>query len=268
MHRYLETILSQRVRRVEEAEAVLPAAELDRRLGPAAPPADPAPAVRSSRGFLIGEIKRASPSKGLIASEVDVAARARRYAQGGAGAVSVLAEPDFFQGSDEDVRTACAAVPLPVLYKDFVLSPYQLLAARAAGARWVLLIARVLEARLAAFVAESLRQGLEPLVEVHTERELEEASGSGARLVGINARDLDTFEVDLERVKSLAARCPSTCACIAESGIRTHRDLVELMAAGAHGFLIGETLMRTERPDELLHTYRVALGAEPARRSA
>jgi len=268
VHRYLEAILSQRMRRVEEAKACLPAVELGRRLGPAAPPPDPAPAVRSSGGFLIGEIKRASPSKGLIAGGVDVAARARRYAEGGAEAVSVLAEPDFFQGSDEDVRRASAAVPLPVLYKDFVVDPYQLLTARAAGARWVLLIARVLEGRLASFVAESLRQGLEPLVEVHTEGELATALDSGARLVGINARDLDTFAVDLERVKRLAARCPSACACIAESGIRTHRDLVELKAAGAHGFLIGETLMRSERPEELLHTFRLALGAEPLRRFA
>ena len=173
--------------------------------------------------------------------------------------MSVLCEPDFFLGSRDDVAAAARAVSVPVLCKDFVVDPYQLLQARVDGARWALLIARVLGADLAPFVREALALGLEPLVEVHTEEEMASAVASGARLVGINARDLDTFQVDLGVVKALAPLVPPSCACIAESGIRGAEDLLALRDAGAHGFLIGETLMREDDPEPLVRALAVCL---------
>ncbi len=259
MHRYLESILATRRKRVEEERAKVPADLLEASLSPARPTGNAVEIVRRSGGFIVAEIKRASPSKGPLADEVNVAERARAYELGGAGAVSVLCEPDFFRGSRDDVREAAAAVAVPVLCKDFVLDPYQLLQARADGAAWVLLIARVLGRSLAPLVRESQRLGLEPLVEVHTEAELTDAVAAGARLVGINARDLDTFAVDLGVVQRLARNVPPHCACIAESGIRDASDLLALRDAGAHGFLIGETLMRTADPADVLASFGRAL---------
>lgn len=258
MHRVLEEILSRRRERVRAEEKALAAEALTAGLIHAGSPHDPAPALRESGGFFIAEVKRASPSKGILAEGVDVAERARAYERGGASAVSVLCEPDFFNGSAQDVATASAAVSIPVLYKDFVVDPYQLLQARSVGARWVLLIARVLGDALHSYTQRALALGLEPLVEVHSEREMALAADSGARLIGINARDLDTFEVDLGLVKGLASRCPDRCACIAESGIHTVEDLLSLRDAGAHGFLIGESLMRAKDPEALLRSYREA----------
>jgi indole-3-glycerol phosphate synthase len=260
MHRFLEEILARRRESVFADARKIPADVLAEKVGITGPPADPAPAIRKSGGFLIAEVKKASPSKGLFAEGLDVAARARSYESGGAGAVSVLCEPDFFLGSRDDVAAAARAVSVPVLCKDFVVDPYQLLQARADGARWALLIARVLGPDLEAFVAEALALGLEPLVEVHTETEMESAVRSRARLLGINARDLETFHVDLGVVKALAPNCPRSCACIAESGIREPGDLLDLRDSGAHGFLIGETLMRSDDPEGTLRGYMQALG--------
>lgn len=239
---------------------MVPPERLAERWGRGEPPPDPAPEIRGSGGFFVAEVKRASPSKGVLAESVDVPGRARAYERGGAGAVSVLCEPEFFRGARGDVAAAAAAVSVPVLCKDFVVDPYQLLQAREDGARWVLLIARVLGPDLPAFVREALALGLEPLAEVHSEGEMDLAAGSGARIIGVNARDLDTFTVDLVVVKALARLCPGHCACIAESGIRTPADLLELREAGAHGFLIGETLMRSGDPEGTLRGYRRALG--------
>lgn len=259
MHKFMEEILHRRRERVRADEEALPADMLAANLAPATFPDDPAPVIRGSGGFFIAEVKRASPSKGPIAEGVDVAARARSYERGGAGAVSVLCEPEFFKGSTQDVADAAAAVTVPVLYKDFIVDPYQLLQASAAGARWVLLIARVLGEEIRPYTQWALTLGLEPLVEIHSEEEMAIAADSGARLIGINARDLDTFEVDLGLVRTLAPLCPGHCACIAESGIRTAVDLLALRAAGAHGFLIGETLMRAKDPESVLRGYRRAL---------
>lgn len=259
MHRYLESILARRRERVEADRAGAPADLLEASLPIPRRGGDAADLVRRSGGFIVAEIKRASPSKGPFAETVDVPARARAYERGGAGALSVLCEPDFFKGSREDVREAARAVALPVLCKDFVVDPYQLLQARADGAAWVLLIARVLGNELPAFVREALRLGLEPLVEVHSEEDLRRSAGCGARLLGLNARDLDTFEVDLDAVKRLAGLLPEGCACIAESGIRDAADLLALRDAGAHGFLIGEALMRVEDPAALLTSFGRAL---------
>ena len=255
MSGFLETILASRRLRVREAMAAEAPERLAETLGRRNRPPDPAPALRSGPGLLIGEIKRASPSKGPIAEVPDPAARARLYERGGAGAISVLCEPDFFRGGREDLRAASAAVKVPVLCKDFVVDPYQLLTAAADGAAWVLLIARVLGDDLPRFVERSLDLGLEPLVEVHGEDEMAAAAASGARLIGANARDLATFGVDLSLVARLAGLCPPSCAFVAESGIGAPEDLPPLRRAGAHGFLIGEALMRSGDPEGLLRAF-------------
>ena len=253
MHRFLEDILARRRARIEDEKDCLP----DTLLAPGDRPAPPNPAqdLRNRGGFIVAEVKKASPSKGPIAQEANAATQARAYELGGAAAVSVLCEPDYFSGSREDVRSAASAVSLPILCKDFILDPVQLHVARADGARWALLIARVLGADLPYMVREALHTGLEPLVEVHSEKELAAAVVAGARLVGINARDLDSFEVDLGTVHRLAPLVPAHCVCIAESGIRDGRDMVALRASGAHGFLVGETLMRATDPAGLLKSW-------------
>ena len=266
MHRYLEQIIASRRRRVAEDMEREGADRLAAKAGRCGSPEDPVQAIRNSGGLLIGEIKRASPSRGPLVDSVDVASRARCYELGGAGAVSVLCEPDFFKGSRADVATAAGAVSIPVLCKDFVVDPYQLLQAKLDGARWVLLIARVLGDALVTFVGESLAVGLEPLVEVHSAAEMGAASSSGARLIGVNSRDLDTFSVDLSIVRELAAKCPDGCACIAESGITSAGDLLSLREAGAHGFLIGEVLMRSTDPRGMLEGFARALRGDGGER--
>jgi indole-3-glycerol phosphate synthase / phosphoribosylanthranilate isomerase len=257
VHRFLEEIIARRRARIEDGKDVLPV-ELLAPGNRLAPP-DPVPGLRASGGFIVAEVKKASPSKGPIAPDTDPARQAAAYERGGASAVSVLCEPDFFSGSREDVRAAASAVNLPVLCKDFIFDPVQLHAARADGARWALLIARVLGAELGPMVREAFCSGLEPLVEVHTEKELADAVTSGARLVGINSRDLDTFEVDLGVIRRLAPLVPERCACIAESGIGNADDLLSLKDSGAHGFLIGESLMRAQDPEGLLRSHVNAL---------
>lgn len=251
MHRFLEEILARRRARINEEKRLW--ADNALTLPCETPPADPVPALRKTGGFIIAEVKRRSPSKGPIAPDADAGAVALAYERGGATAVSVLCEPDFFGGSRTDVRSAARVVAVPVLCKDFLVDPIQLQMARADGARWVLLIARVLGPDLSAMIQAAYRTGLEPLVEVHEEREMADAVSAGARLVGINARDLDTFDVDLERVRRLLPLCPPSCVCVAESGLRNGEDLRGLRDAGAHGFLMGETLMRSPDPEGLLH---------------
>jgi indole-3-glycerol phosphate synthase len=253
VHRFLEEIIARRRRHIEELKRLAPAPALH--VSSCSTPANPVPALREMAGFIIAEVKRRSPSKGAIAPDADAALLARAYERGGAAAVSVLCEPDFFGGSRTDVRRAAQAVAVPILCKDFILDPVQLQMARDDGASWVLLIARVLGPDLAAMVRAALQIGLEPLVETHDERELADAVSAGARLLGINARDLDTFEVDLELVRNLLPLCPAHCACVAESGLQSARDLCQMRQAGAHGFLAGETLMRSPDPENLLREW-------------
>ena len=263
MHRFLEEILARRRVRIDEFRRSV-TEPWDEPGAGASPPENPAASLRAGTGLIVAEVKRASPSRGPIAPEADAAERARAYERGGAGAVSILCEPDFFGGSRRDVQLASAAVAVPVLCKDFILDPIQLRMARADGARWVLLIARILGPDVPAMIREALATGLEPLVEVHSEREMADAAQAGARLLGMNARDLDTFEVNLDLVKTLARLCPPDRACIAESGIGGVEDLLDLRAAGAHGFLIGETFMRLPDPVPLLRQFRLALDERAA----
>ncbi len=205
-------------------------------------------AVAAKRPAVVAEIKKASPSAGLIAEDFDSAEIARGYERAGAAALSVLTDRQFFQGSMDDLALARSATSLPVLRKDFTLDRYHLLQASAGSADCVLLIVAVLEdSELRELLATARELRLDALVEVHGASELERALAAGARLVGVNNRDLRTMEVSLKTSLDLAGLFPSDVLRISESGIRTTDDLKRLLDAGYQGFLVGESLMR--QPD-------------------
>jgi len=204
--------------------------------------------ARSAPRGVIAELKRASPSRGQIRGDYDVATLARGYAAAGATALSVLTDERFFAGALEHLAAARAATELPCLRKDFVVDPYQIAEARAWGADAVLLIAAaVAPEEGVALLAAAAESGLDVLVEVHSEAELRWALGAGATLVGINNRDLSTFTVALETTERLAGLVPRGVFLVAESGIRAPADVARMRRAGAHAVLVGEAFM--ERPD-------------------
>ena len=206
-------------------------------------------ALASRRPAVIAEIKKASPSAGLIADEFDAAEIARAYERSGAAALSVLTDRQFFQGSMDDLFAARTATSLPVLRKDFTLERYHVLQASAGGADCVLLIVAVLEdSELRELLSAAEELGLDALVEVHDGDELERALAAGAGLVGVNNRNLKTMEVSLQTSLDLAGWFPEGVLRISESGIRSANDLERLLEAGYQGFLIGESLMR--QPDQ------------------
>jgi len=197
------------------------------------------------RPRVIAEIKRRSPSRGEIRPDFDAVACARAYASAGAAAISVLTDARYFGGSLELLAQVREAVSLPLLRKDFIVDAYQVDEARVHGADAVLLIAAALDrSALRELAAHAEALGMDALVEVHDERELEAALAAGADLIGINNRDLRTFEVDLGVTERLAGKLPEGCVVVAESGIFTPRDWERLEAAGAQAFLVGEALMR------------------------
>ncbi len=203
---------------------------------------------------IISEFKRASPSKGIIREGARAAEMARDYEANGAVAISVLTEEGRFMGSMDDLRAVRTAVGIPILRKDFIVDEYQLYESAAAGADAVLLIVAALaddELTKLREVAED-KLGLDALVEVHTQDELQRAFDSGATLIGVNNRDLRTFEVSLQTSLDLAPEIPSSVISISESGLRTADDLRRLSAAGYQGFLIGESFMREESPGRAL----------------
>jgi indole-3-glycerol phosphate synthase len=208
------------------------------------------------RVHVIAEVKRASPSLGVIRDDVEPSEIARRYEAGGATAISVLTEEDRFRGSLEDLREVRRAVGLPLLRKDFIFDEYQLYEAAEAGASALLLIVAALDdetlARLRNITEDEL--GMDALIEVHTEEEMRRAAACGAMLIGINNRDLRTFKVSLETSVALINAAPRDALCISESGLRTPEDLRRLRALGFRGFLIGETLMRASYPEQTLKT--------------
>ena len=235
-----------------------------RRAVAAAPAPRPVAEALAAPGLhLIAEVKRRSPSVGDIALGDDAVARARAYAAGGAAAISVLCEPHWFGGSVDDLRAVRAAVPVPVLAKEFVVDPRQLELLRAAGADLVLLLA-VLHprARLARLVAQARDLGLEPLVEAHDARELDAALASGARLIGINNRDLRTLDVDPERAVRLRDLIPGDRIAIAESGVRDTATVARWRASGFDAALVGEALMRSPDPAAAARAF-VAAGTYP-----
>ncbi len=232
----------------------------------AAPALDPMPALRAPGVAVIAEVKRASPSKGDLADIPDPTMLAKHYAEGGAAAISVLTEQRRFKGSLEDLRAVRAAVTTPLLRKDFIVTSYQLWEARAAGADLVLLIVAGLDPHeLAELHGEAVSLGLTPLVEVHDEAEVDVALTAGARLVGVNARDLRTLEVHRDCFARVAPLIPDGVVRVAESGIRDAADVAELVGQGADVVLVGEALVRTGDPVATLHDFRAAGAGAPAR---
>jgi len=202
---------------------------------------------------VIAELKKSSPSKGLIRAEFCVEELAKELEAAGAAALSVLTDEEFFQGSLGNLQLASAAVKLPCLRKDFIVDEFQLLEARANSADAVLLIVAALtNAELNRLVLGAGLHGLDVLCEVHDAEELQRALDAGCDLIGVNTRDLRTFKVDVETAFRLAERLPKNVVRVAESGIRSGEDIARLRAAGYQAFLIGESLMRAERPGESL----------------
>jgi indole-3-glycerol phosphate synthase len=207
----------------------------------------------SDRPHVIAEVKRASPSAGVLRDPYDPAGIARAYAAAGAVGISVLTEPHRFRGAPAHLRAVHAAVDLPVLRKDFVVDPYQVAEAAAWGADVVLLIVAALDPSALRALHDAIRQyGMETLVEAHDEAELEEALTLEDALVGVNSRNLKTLRTDLAVAERLAARIPRDRLAIAESGIRTRADMDRLSAVGYRGFLIGESLLRAPDPGDAL----------------
>ena len=256
----LDRICADKRAHVARAKAAVSEAVLTASLT-AAPPVRPCAAaleqhLAAGRYGLIAEIKKASPSAGLIREDFDPAELARAYAAGGATCLSVLTDIPYFQGSDEDLRTARNATSLPALRKDFILDPYQIVESRHIGADCVLLIMAALsDAAARELAAAAVEHGLDVLAEVHDQAELERALLLGARLIGINNRNLKTLAVDLGTTERLALDVPADRIVVAESGIRSPDDLDRLAASGARCFLVGETLMR--EPDVAAATRRL-----------
>jgi indole-3-glycerol phosphate synthase len=244
---FLDDLVTGAHRRVAAGKEVLTDDLLEQRLASAAPARSLEAALASPGMSLIAEIKRASPLKGPLDLDLDAARLASTYAGAGASAISVLTEPDGFKGSLEDMGAALTA-GVPVLRKDFVVDPWQVMESRAAGADAVLLIVRVVGGDLGSLLAASRSLGMDALVEVHHEHELEDALGAGATLVGVNHRDLTTFEVDPERTAKLAPLVPDECTVVALSGVSTRREVEELEAAGASAVLVGESLVTSSDP--------------------
>ncbi len=242
----LDEIVGYKRCEVARSKAEVPLEELKARVADAPAARDFAGAVgRPGQVNLIAEVKRASPSKGLIRADFDPVAIARAYAEGGAAAISVLTDRRYFQGDLEYVAQVRETVTLPVLRKDFTVDPYQLYEARCAGADAVLLIAAVLPPdQIRRYLDLAGELGLHCLVEVHDRRELEGVLETGARVVGINNRDLQTFRTALETTEALAPLVPTDRVLVSESGIFTRADVERVAAAGARAILVGEALMR------------------------
>lgn len=262
MHDVLARILARKREEVDERRSRVPLAELESRIADAPPVRGFADALKAriARGeaAVIAEAKKASPSKGVIRADFDPASIARSYEAGGAACLSVLTDVDFFQGADDYLVAAREACSLPVLRKDFVVDEYQLHEARALGADCVLLIAAALDdARLAAFAALAAELGLDALAEVHDAVELERvlrlpSVGGHVPLVGVNNRDLRTFDVSLDATLALKDRVPVDRVLVTESGIATPADVARMREAGVSAFLVGEAFMREAEPGAAL----------------
>ena len=249
----LRRILATKRAEVEAARASVPLAEMERRARAAPPPRDFTGALRAKiaagKPAVIAEIKRASPSKGLLRDPYDPVAIARSYAAAGAACLSVLTDREYFQGAPEHLVAARAACELPVLRKDFVVEPYQVVEARAMGADCILLIAAALSAGdMRGLEQIAQRLGMAVLVEVHDAVELEAALTLATPLLGINNRDLRSFETRLERTMELLPRVPPQRLVVSESGIATREDVQRLWNGGVRAFLVGEALMRSPDP--------------------
>jgi indole-3-glycerol phosphate synthase len=249
----LERIVAARGRALKRAKQITPAAKLEERAAEAPPVRDFAAALSRDGLNVIAELKKASPSRGVLRADYNPAQLAPALEAAGACALSVLTEPEFFQGSLEDLQVARSLTRVPVLRKDFIFDPYQVFEVRAAGADAFLLIAAILRtAELQQLMTLGKQLGLSALVEVHTAEELERALEAGAEIIGINNRDLRSFEVSLDTSLQLIGAIPEACVAVSESGLRTRDDLRRLRAAGFDGFLIGEHLMQAAEPGSAL----------------
>jgi indole-3-glycerol phosphate synthase len=242
----LDTIVAHKKREIDAARERTPEKDLERRLHQALPVRDFHAALEKAPGVaVIAEIKKASPSAGVLRSDFDPVAIARTYAEHGAAAISVLTDEPFFQGRLSYLTAIHEAITLPVLRKDFILDRYQLVEARAAGADAVLLIAEILDAgTLKRLLRQAHELGLQALVELYDRENLQPVIDSGARVIGINNRDLRTFTTRLEHTLELSQQVPRDRCLVSESGIRTRADVVRLRAAGVKVVLVGETFMR------------------------
>jgi indole-3-glycerol phosphate synthase len=255
--RWLERIVAAKQAELEHARSQVAQSALEKRITPRQPGAFRRALVEKNDSApefaIIAELKQASPSRGTLCTGYDPAAIARGYSRAGASALSVLTDREFFRGSLDDLRSAKAAASLPVLRKDFTISEYHLYEAAAAGADAVLLIVAILKpAALAHFLSLSGTLGLDALVEVHTADELQIALDAGADLIGVNNRDLRTFQVSLDTSFRLIERIPETAVAISESGLRSAADLERLRKSGYDAFLIGERFMIEPEPGAAL----------------
>ena len=251
----LRTIVAATGRIVEVRREREPLAMLEKRAAAGSPRGDTFESVLADAGRVnvIAECKRRSPSRGVLAASYDPVAIARQYQSGGAAAISVLTEPTFFDGSLEHLAAVRAAVTVPLLRKDFVVDEYQLFEARATGADAILLIVAALEQdALRRLQQRAWDLGLAALVEVHDDEELQRAIDSGARIVGVNNRNLRTLAVDVDASYRLAAKIPSGVVAVSESGLQSRADLEKLSAAGYRAFLIGERFMTDPAPAEAI----------------
>jgi indole-3-glycerol phosphate synthase len=241
----LDEIVAAKRREIDRAKAAEPEHVLSSRLADAPPVRDFLAALSHGPPIrLIAEVKKASPSKGLLRADFDPVQIAQVYQRHGAACISVLTDQPYFQGSLADLRRVRQSVGLPVLRKDFIIDPYQVLEARAAGADAVLLIAECLDdAALRQLHDAILALGMTPLVELYEPANLPRVLAVGARLVGVNNRDLRTFQTDLEHTLRLRPQIPEDRIVVGESGIRTRQDVLRLQSAGVAAMLVGETLM-------------------------
>jgi indole-3-glycerol phosphate synthase len=249
----LDRILEARRAAVDHRKRVLPETALKYGVKAASPVRDFAAALSRDGLNVLAELKPASPSRGVLRDPFDPVALAQELAAAGAAALSVLTEPEFFSGSLKNLRDARKEIALPVLRKDFIFDPWQVWEARANDAdSFLLIVAALDDTLLGELIALGREMKMEALVEVHTDAELDRALRAGARIIGVNNRDLKTLSVRTETSFELIARIPDECIAVSESGLRTHGDLTRLREAGFDAFLIGEHLMQAAEPGAAL----------------